>query len=412
MSADIVVVGGGLAGLVAARHLARAGYDVTVYEREQEVGGRVRSARREGYVLDRGFQVLLTGYPAARRELDLDALDLRTFRPGACLARPGERSILADPLREPTAAVETLFNRDVTIGDKLRTLRLRRELGRLSMTALERFDDRDIETFLRERGFSRQFLDRFIAPFYGGITLDRSLSTSAFVFAATWKVLSTGQTVVPAGGMGAIPRQLADRATADGATVETNRSVDAIEGGADGVSLTVDGDWVQADAVVVATDPAAARELTGVETIPTTARGCVTQYYALETGTPLPTGRRIVLNTQSEGPNQVVPVSAVAPEHAPEGTVLLSATFLGQPEADPAELSDQTQTALESWFPEQSFARLRLIHTASVPFAQVEQPPGFLDDRPQPTAPDGAVYLAGDYTQWSSIQGALESGRR
>src|SRR6056297_2575727 len=98
---EVVVAGGGLAGLVAARHLAAAGHDVTLYEAEETVGGRVRTVEADGFVMDRGFQVLFTAYPAARRELDYDGLDLRYFAPGAVLARPGRRSVLADPIRDP-----------------------------------------------------------------------------------------------------------------------------------------------------------------------------------------------------------------------------------------------------------------------------------------------------------------------
>ena len=53
--ADVVVVGGGLAGLSAAVHLHRAGLAVTVCEAGDEVGGRIRTDRRDGFLLDRGF---------------------------------------------------------------------------------------------------------------------------------------------------------------------------------------------------------------------------------------------------------------------------------------------------------------------------------------------------------------------
>src|SRR6056297_740302 len=111
--ADVAVVGGGLAGLVAARRLAAAGHDVRLFERRDGVGGRVRTRRRHGFTLDRGFQVLFTAYPAVRRELDLDALALRYFAPGATIARAGNRSVLSDPFRNPRDGLETLFNREV-----------------------------------------------------------------------------------------------------------------------------------------------------------------------------------------------------------------------------------------------------------------------------------------------------------
>ena len=59
-SMHTVVVGGGLAGLVAARHLADRGAEVTLLERRETVGGRVNTEHADGYTLDRGFQVLFT----------------------------------------------------------------------------------------------------------------------------------------------------------------------------------------------------------------------------------------------------------------------------------------------------------------------------------------------------------------
>ena len=96
---DVVIVGEGLAGLVAARRLAHAGLDVRVFERSDEIGGRVRTRQTEGFTLDRGFQVLFTAYLAVRTGLDLDALKLRSFPPGGIIARPGRRSMLSESFR-------------------------------------------------------------------------------------------------------------------------------------------------------------------------------------------------------------------------------------------------------------------------------------------------------------------------
>ena len=407
----VAVVGGGIAGLVAARHLADAGHEVTVFERRDAVGGRVGSREVDGFTLDRGFQVLFDAYQDARRELDLDALELRRFPPGAIVARPGDRSVLADPLRDPGAAVAALTSDAATLGDKVRLFALARELrGREPSDAFPG-SDRSIRGYLTGRAFSERFIEGFFAPFYGGITLDRSLSTAAAVFEATFGMLAAGHAAVPAAGMGAIAGQLADLARAAGAAIETGAGVTAVETGEAGVELSTEVGSTDADAAVVATDPRTARELTQVEAIPTAARGCVTQYYALPGDVELETGGRLLLNAGGPAPNHVADLSAVAPEYAPDGRQLLSATFLEPDEEGAESLLTSTRAALDSWYPAQRFDDLEILATDRIPFAQFDQPPGIHGGLPAPDAPEGPVVLAGDYTQWSSIQGALRSGR-
>ncbi|WP_458185470.1 NAD(P)/FAD-dependent oxidoreductase [Haladaptatus sp. NG-WS-4] len=406
----VIVVGAGLAGLVAARRLAELGIDVRLFEREDDVGGRVRSQREDGFVFDRGFQVLFTAYPAARRELDYDDLDLRYFAPGAVLARPGRRSVLADPFRDPRALFESATNREVRLADKVRVLGLRRELARKPNREIFAGDDRTIEEYLREKGFSEAFRDRFAGPFYGGITLDRSLSTSKKVFEFTFKMLSTGRIAIPADGMGAISEQLAATAREAGARIHCGDEVSAVESSGDEAAIEVGGETLSADAVVVATDPQSARELTGVESIPTAARGCVTQYFAHAES--LDAGKRIVLNAADDAPNEIVPLSAVALEYAPDDRELLSATFLGTPDRGDDDLAETVRETLRGWYPERTFSNLEHLHTDRVEFAQFAQPPGIFDTLPDAQTGRGRVYLAGDYTDASSLNAAMESGRR
>lgn len=409
---EVIVVGGGLAGLVAARRLASHDVDVTLFEARESVGGRVRTDKRDGFRLDHGFQVLFTAYPAVQTELDLDALQLRSFRPGAILARPGERSTLADPLRDPRAISNSLLNRNATIGDKLRILRLRRRLSKKSLADIVSTDEQSIASYLADRGFSERIRNRFFGPFYGGITLDRTLSSSQLVFEYTFKMLSAGNTAVPADGMEAIPDQLAVRATDSGVTFETGSTVESVTPSDDGVTVETDRETVTADAAIVATDPPTARDLTSCAEIPTTGLGCVTQYFSLPTTQQLDTGRRLLLNAAESRPNTVAPLSAVAPEYAPSDAQLLGATFLGdQSEYTDQELAGQVKGRLTDWYPENSFGELALLETYRVPFAQFAQPPGFTDTLPSVDQPDGNVFLAGEYTAWSSIQGAMKSGQ-
>jgi len=428
MNGDVTVVGGGLAGLVAAARLAEAGADVTLYERRPEVGGRVRTETVDGFTLDRGFQVLFTSYPAVAAELDADALDIRRFAPGATICRPGSRSTLSDPLRDPLGAIPSLLNDEVSFSDKLRTLALRYDLS--NRDADDFFggpDDSSIREYLRDWGFADEYVENFVEPFYGGITLDRSLSTSKQVFEYTFRAMGRGAIGVPAEGMSSIPQSLADRAREAGVTIETGADVETVRtagqgripfrtGAADAEGATVelaDGSTRETDAVVVAATPPEARRLTGVESVPTEAVPNVTGWYALPAGETFETGKRILLNAANESPNAVVPMSEVAPEYAPDDRALLAATFLGEGPLDrpAAALRDDVRDALEAWYPERDFAGLETVDVHRVRFAQFAQPPGVHAGLPDPDDPEGPVVLAGDYTEWSSIQGALESGR-
>ena len=86
----IGIIGAGVSGLIAARHLEEAGKYVEILEADDAPGGRVQTDRESGYLFDRGFQVLLTAYKEVERYLDTDALMLERFRQGAVIYRGGE----------------------------------------------------------------------------------------------------------------------------------------------------------------------------------------------------------------------------------------------------------------------------------------------------------------------------------
>ena len=76
-SSPVLIIGAGMAGLTCAVTLHRANIPFLIFDRGNEVGGRVRTDEVDGYRLDRGFQVLLTAYPEAQRFLDYEKLELQ-----------------------------------------------------------------------------------------------------------------------------------------------------------------------------------------------------------------------------------------------------------------------------------------------------------------------------------------------
>ena len=134
----VIIVGAGIAGLVCAIELQRAGRPVVVLETAADVGGRVRSSLVDGIVVDHGFQVLFTAYPTLGSYLDLDALQLRRFLPAARIVRDGRVSLIGDALRDPGLLLDTVLTRAVSFGDKLRLLALRRFAQQLPITTSAR----------------------------------------------------------------------------------------------------------------------------------------------------------------------------------------------------------------------------------------------------------------------------------
>jgi len=413
----VVVVGAGMAGLTCAVALREAGREVLVLEAGDGVGGRVRTDRhREGFLLDRGYQVLLDGYPAVRRRIDLAALRTGAFDAGAHVWTGRRLVPLADPFRHPTA-----FLRDTTtplfpLGDKLRlALLAAKALAAPWASARDAAGppaaDVSAAEALWAAGFGRNFVDRFARGFWGGILLDPSLSVSAGPMRFTLKMFLRGRAVLPAAGMQAMPEQLRTRLPVEavqlGATVEEILFEDDRAAG-----VRVGGEAVPASAVVVAADPPAARRLTGVEALPGDGDGApsLTVYLAGERDPGL--GPRLVVDG-SGGLTFVdlSPLSAVQPTYAPPGQHLLAASVVGArlEEGDDEELARRVRLDVARVLGHAG-GDWRVLETIRVPFAQFAQPPGIYGRLPGNTTDRRGLFLATEATVDSSYNGAIQSG--
>jgi phytoene dehydrogenase-like protein len=402
-----IVIGAGLAGLTCAKVLRERGVEVAVFEASDDVGGRVRTDERDGFLLDRGFQVYFTSYPVAKRHLDHGALDFRAFDPGAIIHRGQEKSVLSDPVRDPKALVPSLLSDAATLGDKLRTLDIVASTFPGGISAGEENGEADTSTleYLKAAGLSGRYVDSFFRPFYGGILLNRNLTTSARVLRFTLRMLATGRTVVPALGMGEITRQLASRLPEDG--IHLNSPVEALLRDGERVGgVRVAGEEHEADAVVVATDAPAAGGLTG-EAVPQESVGEVCVYYETD---GLGSGKKILLNAEDGAfVNNAVEISNVSEKYAPPGRHLLYAVALTGLDLPDEELYRRGIEDLSRWYPEADF---RPIALRRIPYGQFAQPPGIHRNLPENRTQTPGLVLAGEYTEDSSINGSMLSGEK
>lgn len=394
---DVIVVGAGAAGLACAADLAVAGLAVRVLEASDAVGGRMRTDRHRGFLLDRGFQVFNTSYPQVKRRLELAPLRLRPFTPGVLVHTSRGRLRFADPTRPPYALADLLPGRLASGRDLAALAVLSARDMVLPAARLRAGPDTTTLTALAAAGISSELVETLFRPFLSGVFLEDELETSSRFFHFVWRSMLRGTLALPAEGIGAVPAQLAGRLPEG--TVRTQAPVRELTG--DGVRLE-DGTDLAAPVVVVATGPGAAvRLLPGLTAPPTRT---VTTFYHAADRSPLaePTlmvdERRRFLNT--------VVLTEVQPGLSPDGRALVATSVLKVPGADDepaltAALSEAYGTDASAWEP---------LHRCTVREALPAMPAPHAMTRTTRFAP--GRHVCGDHRATGSLQGALASGTR
>ncbi|HSU31916.1 MAG TPA: NAD(P)/FAD-dependent oxidoreductase [Bryobacteraceae bacterium] len=403
-SSPVVIIGAGLSGLACALRLQQKGVYCQIFEASNCVGGRVRTNVADGFLFDRGFQVLLSAYPQTQRTLDYSTLRLKSFLPGALVRFRGRFHQLADPLRSPAEALPALLSSVASAADKLRIISLRQRVCSPSIPELLKHPEVTTLARLREIGFSERTINHFFRPFLGGIFLERDLVTSSRKFEFIFRMFALGEATLPAEGMQAIPQQLANRLRPS--VLRLGVRVASITEG--GVQLE-SGETVKTRRVVVATAQAEAYRLIGKGPAqPGTSTTCI--YYSAER-TPVH-GPWLVLNGEGAGPiNNLCVLTEVQRTYAPAGTSLISVTVVDPTFQSRADLELAVRGQLENWYgPE--VARWRHLRTDHIANALPLQAPPSLDPVAKPVKISERLFVCGDHTTIASIEGAITSGQR
>ncbi|MGW1427870.1 NAD(P)/FAD-dependent oxidoreductase [Streptomyces sp. NPDC002431] len=394
---DVIVVGAGLSGLVCALDLCRAGRRVILLEASEGVGGRMRTDRRDGFLLDRGFQVFNTSYPQVKRRIDLKSLRLRPFTAGLVAHTSKGPVRLTDPTREPRAAGPLLMGRVLSPRDLAALAALTVRDAVLPAAVARRREDGSTSAALARAGVSDAAVADILRPFLSGVFLEDRLETSARFFHLVWRSMVRGSLCLPAQGIGAVPAQLADELPSG--VLRTGAPVAAVT---DTGVLLEDGNEVPARTVVVATDPATAARLLPGLAVPDTRT--VTTYYHATGKTPM---AEPILMVDSTGAilNTCV-LSEIAPTYAPRGTALVSTSVLGtdlpgRAQAVLSRLADLYGTDTSDW--QQVAAR-------TVEGALPAMLPPWPLSRTTRLRP--GRYVCGDHRATGSVQGAMASGAR
>ena len=377
MHTEVLIVGAGLAGLNAAIHLEVAGVDVTVIESSDRAGGRVASDVIDGFICDRGFQLINAQYPALQ-ELDvLKELDFIEAPRVIEVCRGDRRHVIGDPRQVPWTVLDKATG---SIPEKIALLRF--IAGRVN-------PGESIGQALRTTGTC---YERVLRPFLQGVFLTDPNNVDALYGHSIIKSFVNGRPGVPRKGVGELSKALAKRVS----NIVYDTQVDRI----DQTSVHTNNGTYTAKKILIATDATTATQLLGLTEVPRMA-GCITWYHAVAQN---PSGNgRLIVDGQRRGPiiNSVV-MSDISSNYAPHGQHLISTTTdLNVTESDVRRhLAIMWGTSTHEW---QFVAKYEI--PAALPIHNVGR------TLSQSMKINDHHFVAGDHRTVPSQQGALYSGR-
>jgi protoporphyrinogen oxidase len=365
-----VVIGGGLAGLSAALTLQEAGEEVELFEASDGVGVRVRSDFIDGYILDRGFQLINSGYPEIKRLGVISEIDFVNASRSVDVMTPFGLVSIGDPRAHPWQALTSPL------------ASLKEKLSLLTFMSAKSTGPLSLEEGLLNAGTGSLY-HNVLKPFLTGVFLATPDGVDCSYGREIIRTFIVGKSGLPRAGVGTLAEAIAARIE----KIHLNAPVSDLREFED-------------RKVIVATDALTAAKLLGT-TESIHCANSYTWYHALPAG--LVTSRNLRVTSAANPIVNSLAISNVVAEYAPADKTLISSTSI-------TELSDEAALneigkywgIASSEFEFVKRYEVRNALPVFSPHSTHALTAAKVNDR---------IYRAGDYITAGSQNGALLSGR-
>ena len=396
----IHIIGAGVSGLIAAQILENYGYHPTIIEASSAVGGRVKSDVVKGYSLDRGFQVLLTSYPAAKKYLDYDGLALQKLLPGATIFKNGKAQTIGDPLRKLSLLFPTLLSSIGSLADKVNILKLNARLKKKKIPAIFKTEEKTTLQYLKDFGFSNEIITDFFKPFFSGIFLEPNLETSSRMFEFVYKMFGEGLAVIPKNGIQAIPNQLKNKLRQT--EIKLNTAVKQVK---NNLIILEDGEEIKSDFTIVATEASAL--ISNLKNQETQWKSCDTLYFECEKKAINKPLIGLISDENALINNIFYPTSVAT--NALGNKEILSVTIVKKHHFNEAELIAKTTAELKTFC---GISDLRFLKRYQIKKALPQLSNIQYELSSTETQLNSSLFLAGDQLLNASLNAAMIAGER
>lgn len=368
--------------------------DFLIVDQNDKVGGRVQSDFSNGFIFDKGFQVYLTEYSLGKLFLNYSDLKLCAFEPGAKIYKNSTFYLISDPLKNPSEFYKTFFSPLANLSDKFRILFLKIFLSQFDNNEI--INDKDITTkeYLREFGFSIRFIDDFFVPFFGGVFLEKDLSTSSSFFKFVFSKFSNGNVVIPKKGMQEIPNQLYSNIGYE--KVILNTKITSLK---DNKIQTENGDLIHFNKLVLAGN------INQIYSHKIKYNSVKCLYFVCNE--KISNDRYIHLFPEDDLINNIVLINNISSDYAPKDVSLLSISLIGN--------ILTSKTLIKTI--QKKISKIYKIDIDKIDFLKEYQIDNALPYQSKGYFKKNVTFnknylFAGDHTTHSSIEGAMLSGKR